>query len=101
MTLNLGADVDIYPVGLLSDLSYVVHHPDRELARQRIKSAWHTQVVRARRRQWRALRSYFMNGYLAEPRHLPSGFTRCGTGWTRGRAYRDLQRRLDQLGTAT
>lgn len=96
MTINLGADIDVYPVGLLSDLSYFVHHPDRTIARRRLRSAARTLRGRVRRRQWRALKNYF-NGYLAEPRVLPPGFRRGGTGWTRGRAWRDLQRHLAEV----
>lgn len=45
---------------------------------------------RIKARKWRQAKNYF-NGYLAE--HSELGM-RAGTGWTRGRAYRDLARHL-------
>ncbi|HEY9411094.1 MAG TPA: hypothetical protein VIP77_16055 [Jiangellaceae bacterium] len=85
-------EVDIYAVGLLADLRRFVHSPEPLGARwRRLRFDLRQSVlVRARHRQWRALKSYF-NGYLAE--HESRG-TRCGHGWTRGRAYNDLMRHL-------
>jgi hypothetical protein len=88
--------IDIYAVGLLKDIQRFIHEPDRQRARQQAAYAGRLLVGRVRRREWRPLRSYLLNGYLAEPREIPVGFTRCGTGWTRGRAFRDMQRRLAQ-----
>ncbi|NUS25003.1 MAG: hypothetical protein HOV92_12375 [Streptomyces sp.] len=82
--------VSIYPVGLFSDLARFVHAPDRSDARRRLRSALRYPVRQARAGNWRAVKNYF-NGYLAE--HDTLGF-RAGTGWTRGRAYRDLVRHL-------
>lgn len=84
--------VDIYAVGLLADLAAFVHSPDRAKACRRLRYALRTPVRYIRARNWHSLRNY-LAGYLAEPREWPTGLTRCGTGWTRGRAYRDLERR--------
>jgi hypothetical protein len=87
-------DVEIYPVGLLHDLARFVHAIDRKDAFRRLRHDFRYPLARARAREWRAFKAYF-NGYLAEPRDSNTpGFRRCGTGWTRGRAYRDLQRHL-------
>ncbi|MCZ4506937.1 hypothetical protein O3Q52_01675 [Streptomyces sp. ActVer] len=85
-----GSVIDIYAVGALSDLSFFVHSIDRPAARRKLRYAAKGMLDRARRREWRALRSYF-NGYLAEHPTLGS---RAGHGWTRGRAARDLARHL-------
>lgn len=75
-------DVDIYPVGLLRDIrNRSVRHGLRYLG-------W-----RIRARDWRTAKNYF-NGYLAEPTPFPTGLNRCGSGWTRRRALRDLNRRM-------
>lgn len=86
-------DVEIYSVGLLHELAFFVHSPDRAHARRKLRGSLRYVTGRAKARDWRAVKNYF-NGYLAEPRHDMPGFTRCGTGWTRGRAYRDLVRHL-------
>lgn len=86
------SEIDIYAVGLLHDLQIFIHSP------QSLRRRWRSLRCRLRRgiwdrirqRNWRALRNYF-NGYLAE--HATCG-TRCGHGWTRGRAYNDLMRHL-------
>lgn len=83
-------DITIYPVGLLHDLALFVHAVDRADARRRLRSSLRREWEWIKARNWRAAKSYF-NGYLAEHAHLG---TRCGTGWTRGRAYRDLARHL-------
>ncbi|MBE4735738.1 hypothetical protein [Streptomyces caniscabiei] len=84
------SDITIYPVGLLRDLTLFVHNPDRPTARRALRASLRREWDRIKARKWRAVKSYF-NGYLAE--HATLG-TRCGTGWTRGRAYRDLARHL-------
>jgi hypothetical protein len=89
------AEVEIYPVGVLSDIQQFVHNPDRKQARAHARRGLRRLLELARERNWRALRNSF-NGYLAE--HATRG-TRCGHGWTRGRAYRDLQRHLAELNT--
>ena len=85
------ADIQIYPVGLLAHWQHFVHNPDRKAARRRFRHDLRYPLRQARARNWRAVKNYF-NGYLAEHAHLG---TRCGTGWTRGRAYRDLARHLN------
>ena len=88
-------EIDIYPVGLLRDLRDFIHSP--KPLRQRLRRLLYDLDIgvtyRIRRRSWRALRNY-LNGYLAE--HQTRG-TRCGHGWTRGRAYNDLMRHLKEL----
>ena len=84
--------VDIYAVGLLADLRDFVHNPDRDEARRHLRYALRRPARYIRTRKWRELRKY-LNGYIAEPRDWPAGLIRCGTGWTRGRAYRDLKSR--------
>ncbi|MFD0902356.1 hypothetical protein [Actinomadura sediminis] len=94
MKHHVTGEIDIYPVGLLADLQRLVHGAEplrQRLARFRRDLRY--PIGRARERKWRAVTSY-LNGYLAEPRDWPDGLTRCGTGWTRGRAYRDLNRRV-------
>jgi hypothetical protein len=83
-------DVTIYPVGLLQALSQFVHAVDRDHARRKLVHSLRYVLTQARARNWNAVRNYF-NGYLAE--HAYAG-SRAGTGWTRGRAYRDLARHL-------
>ncbi|MER5584074.1 hypothetical protein ABT090_20880 [Streptomyces asoensis] len=83
-------DITIYPVGLLAHWQHYVHNPDRQAARHRLRLDLGYPIRQARARNWRAVKNYF-NGYLAEHAHFG---TRCGTGWTRGRAYRDLARHL-------
>lgn len=93
--------IDVYPVGLLADLqrdwrqirhwrkfraaggkpTLHVRRTARYLARQ-IRSG-----------KWRAVKNTF-NGYLAEPSPFPEGVRRCGSGWTRGRAMRSLERHM-------
>ena len=83
-------DITIYSVGLLHDWQIFVHAIDRKEARRRLRASLRREWEWIKARKWRAAKSYF-NGYLAE--HAELG-TRCGTGWTRGRAYRDLARHL-------
>lgn len=83
-------DITIYPVGLLHDWQIFIHAVDRAEARSRFRASLRREWERIKARNWRAAKNY-LNGYLAE--HATLG-TRCGTGWTRGRAYRDLARHL-------
>jgi hypothetical protein len=103
--------IDVYPVGALSRLlsawrfltvrkfPAAVGPPTLawriERAYISLRYIWQTVVRHARRRQWRDLKNTF-NGYLAEPYEFPPGdYTRrCGTGWTKRRALRSLERRL-------
>jgi hypothetical protein len=80
--------VTIYPVGLWLEA--------RETRRRKrwcfhFKSMWR----QIKRREWRNVKNSF-NGYLAEPDIFPHGLHRCGSGWTRRRALRDLQRRVNK-----
>lgn len=86
-------DIEIYSVGLLHDLAIFVHSPNRTHARRALRRSVRYLLGQAKAGDWRAVKNHF-NGYLAEPTHDVPGFTRCGTGWTRGRAYRDLLRHL-------
>ncbi|MCX5070868.1 hypothetical protein OOJ91_34030 [Micromonospora lupini] len=90
--------VDVYPVGLFRDVRQLRHAlaVGDPRAWRRLRSALGRQVDRIRGRRWREARQY-LNGYLAE--HRTSG-TRCGHGWTPGRARRDLAAHLYQLGRA-
>ncbi|MDQ0809789.1 hypothetical protein QFZ63_001503 [Streptomyces sp. B3I7] len=88
---SMARDIVIYPVGLLAEWQRFVHFPDRKYARRSLRSSLRREWGRIRAGQWRDAKNYF-NGYLAEHAHLG---TRCGTGWTRGRAYRDLARHLN------
>lgn len=79
--------VDIYPVGFWLD----------------VKTAWrcktwsrlHLETIfrHVRKHEWRSLKNHF-NGYLAEPDVMPGKLRRCGSGWTRKRALRNLKRRV-------
>jgi len=92
-------DIDIYAVGWLKTfrsawrcltLPELAGH--RRNAWRELRRGWRYMAYQARRRNWRAVKNCF-NGYLAEHRHLG---TRCGTGWTKRRALRDLHRHLDK-----
>ncbi len=76
--------IEAYPVGLFLDIK-----------RRRLRTGIRYVVEQARRRNWRAVRNYF-NGYLAEWHYCPPGVahTRCGKGWTKRRALRDLGRHI-------
>lgn len=82
---RIRAAVDIYPVGLLHDWQHRKMRPLRRALRYPFRQA--------RRGNWRAVHNYF-NGYLAE--HQSAG-RRCGHGWTKRRAYRDLVAHLASL----
>jgi hypothetical protein len=87
-------EVDIYAVGLLHDIRLAVgglrarghrFHFARKLPR-RLRSSWR--------------KSSYWNGYLAEPAAIADGlntWTRCGHGWTKKRALRDLRRHMREL----
>ncbi|GAB2696646.1 hypothetical protein [Kitasatospora kifunensis] len=80
-------EVDVYPVGLFADIKTWAGEPDR-------RAAWR-RLLRDARRGLRRMtwRRYLTAGFLAEPGVWPDGLARGGSGWTRGRALRDLQRR--------
>lgn len=54
-------------------------------------------VREAKSKDWNSLQNTF-NGYLAEPVNWPRGLTRCGSGWTKGRALRSLERQSRRSG---
>lgn len=85
-------NIDVYRVGLLEAL----HFDSRALflARRLPGKTWREikhVASSARRGDWRRVRQSF-HGWHAE--HEYAG-TRCGVGWTRGRALADLRRHLD------
>lgn len=82
------AEVDIYPVGLLSDLKRFRYRWWCDGRRYAVRA-----FARAFRTQWRR-RSYW-NGYLAEVEH--PAVTRAGHGWTKTRARLDLARHVAQV----
>jgi hypothetical protein len=82
-------NVDVYKVGLRSDLSKAWLHfrlGDYQYARSKLARIFRRTNLR---------RSYF-NGYLAEPEHLPAGVGKVGRGWTATGALRSLARRIQQ-----
>lgn len=83
---EIRAVTNIYPVGLLHDWQ---HRKMRSLRR-----ALRRPFNHALSGDWRAFRNYF-NGYLAEP--TPMQGRRCGHGWTKRRAFRDLIAHLNSL----
>lgn len=101
MKLQAAREVDIYPVGVLAALQCVVHAPkeQRRWARRRLIGEFRYIGRQLRRRNFRAARMSF-NGYLAEPRGDDVSWTRCGHGWTRGRAWDDLKRHIAERAAA-
>lgn len=96
--------VDIYPVGWLAVLlrlrrAYAAGFPaeHRQEARTHARGAVRYQLRRnveqIRAGKWRGLKNT-LSGYLAEPTPFPAGVRRCGSGWTKRRAGRSLDRQL-------
>lgn len=94
--------IDIYPVGWLATVQRMWRYltcaelaGHRRQAWSELRKAWRYTAYQARRRNWRAVKNAF-NGYLAEPEEFPLGDyrRRCGSGWTKRRALRSLNRRL-------
>lgn len=102
--------VDVYPVGVLGNLlsawGYLTGGYGRGDSVAAPPWAWRIKQVRSclghtqrtivrhlRSRKWRELKNAF-NGYLAEPTPFPTGISRCGSGWTKRRARRSLDRQL-------
>lgn len=88
--------IDVYRVGWLDALYYasrVARTRPRgiRVALGQIRAQARCNLRQARRREWRDLRNTF-NGYLAEPTPFPERMTRCGSGWTKKRAMRSLER---------
>ncbi len=81
--MNSNSYIEVYPVGVLMDLKH------RKI--QRSIRYLHYQF---KARNWRAIKSSF-NGYLAEWHYPPEmRHSRCGHGWTKRRALRDLGRHI-------
>lgn len=97
--------IDVYPVGVLSSvrrLWRVYTHPSlppvaRRHAWRHLRADVRRTLTLARNGEWRNLKNHF-NGYLAEPTPLPGGLRRCGSGWTRRRALRSLERHARRPG---
>ena len=97
--------IDVYPVGLLRDIQAVsrtYRRADlppvaREHAWRNIRRSIRRLAALARSGKWRTLKN-MLNGYLAEPTPWPEGARRCGSGWTRSRALRSLQRHVRRPG---
>lgn len=94
------SDVDIYAVGWLrvflrARAAIMQWGPRAGLRMCWPNFAWQCRYVagNVRERKWRAVKNT-LNGYVAEPRELAEGFTRCGTGWTKARALRSLARHM-------
>lgn len=90
------ATIDVYPVGLWDDVRQFRgrwrHDPaGKRAALRRLRWDLRYPLMRIRCGNWRALKNYF-NGYLAEPTPFPDNLRRCGSGWTRERAVRSLER---------
>lgn len=94
--------IDVYPVGALREIkmfwrAYVTrrkHLSDvaRRHARRNVWNLLKIHVIRnIKQRRWRELKNTF-NGYLAEPTPFPEHMHRCGSGWTKRRALRSLER---------
>jgi hypothetical protein len=97
-------EIDVYAVGWLWVLlalgrSLRARHPKAiRFALVKVRYEWRCTVRRARAGKWREVRNS-LNGYLAEHHAIGS---RCGHGWTKRRALRDLHRHLDEfLGRST
>lgn len=91
-------EVDVYPVGWLARLrmAWAMARSGRwRAAHCELAAEWRYCVARARVGNWRAVRMTF-NGWMAEPTPFPEGLRRCGSGWTKARA----RRRLDRMMTA-
>lgn len=72
-------DADVYAVGLLDDLR-----------RRRFRSGRRYVIHHLRRRNWRAIRNYFRNGWLTEHRWPCSH--NAGWGWTKRASARRAAR---------
>jgi hypothetical protein len=84
--------VDIYPVGVLTEL---IRGRRTKQYRASLRNIIRVIKRDVEYRKWHALKSSF-NGFLAEPDVMPGKLTRCGSGWTRKRALKDLQRRVNK-----
>lgn len=71
---------DVYPVGLLADIK----------RRRVLRSGMHYVRYQLGKRDWRAVRNYFRNGWLTEHRHPCSH--NAGWGWTKRASERRARR---------
>jgi hypothetical protein len=91
--------VDVYPVGWLQRLRLLWHAYTvpglPPVARQHAWVNIRYGALRTwkllRAGEWRTVRNSF-NGYLAEPTPWPDSLRRCGSGWTKRRALKSLER---------
>jgi hypothetical protein len=91
-------EIDIYPVGVLDTIQTSIKYLRAgriEPARAKIRSQIKYLKTMLRRKNISAVKNSF-NGYLAEPKNWPEGLTRCGTGWTKKRALKSLNRRMSR-----
>ena len=92
--------VDVYPVGwchaiILSSRMLRARLP-WSAATANISQEWRYTKRCIQRGDWRAVKNS-LNGWLAEPSPFPDDLNRCGSGWTRARALRDLDRRMRKV----
>jgi hypothetical protein len=82
--------LDVYPVGIFRD--FINSRRLKKLGKSK-KYQLHLNDIRVhiRKKEWHSIKSTF-NGYLAELDPWPENMQCCGTGWTRRRAVRDIQR---------
>ena len=92
--------IDVYPVGILAAIRsawryLTIPNPGGTFSRRywwwNLRREGRYVVVKGRRGDWRAVKNSF-NGYLAEPTPFPEGMRRCGSGWTKRRALKSLER---------
>lgn len=87
---------DIYPVGALASLLMIrraVRDRRWSIVKHYIQRERQTLRRYRRNREWQNLKNHF-NGYLCEPTPFPVGVTRCGSGWTKRRAARSMDRQI-------
>jgi hypothetical protein len=98
------SEIDVHATGVLSELQAVGRcldptWPGRYRGPHRLpqgESGWRRKALpHFWQRLLRAVkRRNAWHGYHAEPRVMPPGVKRIGTGWTRRRALRDLERHI-------
>jgi len=81
-------NIDVYPVGILSDWKQRNIRP--------FSGTFKTVQRHIANRNWRALRSHF-NGYLAEVSYSDIRHYQCGRGWTHRAALSSLGRHLGEV----
>lgn len=80
--------LEVYSVGILREI---------QISFRRRKYCLHLKSLfgELRRREWQNANNTF-NGYLAELEPWPENMPRCGSGWTKIRAQRDIARRIEK-----